>query len=57
MADMIDPKMMQAGEKAFWEEFYERDNPGDRYIVVDTKQHEIIVQNAKLVRGMKKIKV
>lgn len=57
MTDVLDPKMMQAGDRAFWDEFYQRDNPGDRYIVVDTKKREVIVQNAKLVRDMKKVRV
>ncbi|KKU20125.1 MAG: hypothetical protein UX32_C0029G0010, partial [Microgenomates group bacterium GW2011_GWF1_46_12] len=28
-----------------------------RYVVVDTKKQEVVVENVKLVREMKKIKV
>lgn len=57
MTNTVDPKMMQAGDRAFWDEFYQQNNPGDRYIVVDTKKQEVVVQNAKLVRDMKKVRV
>ena len=48
---------MQAGEKIFWEEFNQLEYPGDRYIVIDSKKNEVIVQNAKLLRDKKKIRV
>ena len=57
MAQRIDPQLMKVGDSAFWDEFEEKQNPADRYIVVDTKKQEIVVQNAKLVRDMKKITV
>lgn len=57
MAQRIDPQLMKVGDGAFWDEFEEKQNPADRYIVVDTKKQEIVVQNAKLVREMKKIRV
>ena len=57
MAQRIDPQLMKIGDNAFWDEFEEKQNPADRYIVVDTKKQEIVVQNAKLVREMKKIRV
>ena len=57
MTDKIDPKTMQAGEKIFWEEFNQLEYPGDRYIVIDSKKNEVIVQNAKLLRDKKKIRV
>jgi hypothetical protein len=57
MTQIVDPQLMQAGDRAFWEEFEERQNPADRYIVVDTKKQEVVVQNARLVREMKKIRV
>ncbi|HBD01957.1 TPA: hypothetical protein DCZ17_00360 [Candidatus Collierbacteria bacterium] len=54
---VIDPALMEQGEEAFWEEFNKTDKPGDRYVVVDTKKQEVVVENVKLVREMKKIKV
>ncbi|KKU44536.1 MAG: hypothetical protein UX63_C0033G0009 [Microgenomates group bacterium GW2011_GWB1_46_7] len=66
---VIDPALMEQGEEAFWEEFNKQgeeafweefnktDKPGDRYVVVDTKKQEVVVENVKLVREMKKIKV
>ena len=57
MAQRIDSQLMKVGDSAFWDEFEEKQNPADRYIVVDTKKQEIVVQNAKLVREMKKIRV
>lgn len=52
----IDPVLMQVGDQVFWEEFNQRENPGDRYVVLDTKKSEIVVQNVKLVRDMKRVK-
>lgn len=52
----IDPKLMAVGDLVFWEEFNQRENPGERYVVLDTKQKKVVAQNIKLVREMKKIK-
>ena len=47
---------MQVGDLVFWEEFNQRENPGERYVVLDTKKSEVVVQNVKLVRDMKRVK-
>lgn len=52
-----DPGLMKIADQVFWEEFNQRENPGDRYIVVDSKKREVVVQNARLVRETKKVKV
>lgn len=52
----IDPQLMKVGDQAFWEEFNQRDNPGERYIVIDSKQQQIVGENLQLVREMKKVK-
>lgn len=52
----IDPILMDVGDQAFWEEFNQREAPGDRYVVVDTKKQEVVVENVRLVRDMKKLK-
>ena len=52
----IDPVLMDIGDQAFWEEFNQRENPGDRYVVVDTKKQEVLAENVRLVRHMKKLK-
>ena len=52
----IDPQLMKVGDQAFWEEFNQRDNPGERYIVIDSKQQKIVGENLQLVREMKKVK-
>lgn len=57
MSGKIDPQLMQTGEMAFWEEFERQEKPADRYIVIDSKNHEVIVENAKLVKDKKKIRV
>ena len=52
----VDPVLMKVGDRVFWEEFNQRENPGDRYVVLDTKKQEVILQNVKLVREMKQVK-
>ena len=52
-----DPKLMKIADQAFWEEFNQMERPGDRYIVIDSKNNKVVAQNVKLVAGMKKIKV
>lgn len=47
---------MKVGDQVFWEEFNQRENPGERYVVLDTKKSEVVVQNVKLVRDMKRVK-
>lgn len=51
-----DPVLMKVADQVFWEEYNQRDNPGERYVVLDTKRQEIVVQNVKLVREMRKVK-
>ena len=53
---IVDPVLMQVGDLVFWEEFNQRENPGERYVVLDTKKSEVVVQNVKLVRDMKRVK-
>ena len=58
MADKTtDAGLMKLADKVFWEEFNQRQYPGDRYIVIDSKNNKVVAQNVKLVQGMKKIKV
>ena len=52
-----DPGLMKVADRVFWEEFNQRDYPGDRYIVIDSKNNKVVAQNVKLVQGMRKIKV
>ena len=53
---VVDPILMKVGDQVFWEEFNQRENPGERYVVLDTKKSEVVVQNVKLVREMKRVK-
>jgi hypothetical protein len=58
MTDQVtDPSLMKVADRVFWEEFNQREYPGDRYIVIDSKNNKVVAQNVKLVQGMKKIKV
>jgi len=52
----VDPILMKVGDQVFWEEFNQRENPGERYVVLDTKKSEVVAQNVKLVRDMKRVK-
>lgn len=52
-----DPGLMKVADKVFWEEFNQREHPGDRYIVIDSKNNKVVAQNVKLVQGMKKVRV
>lgn len=52
-----DPGLMEVADKVFWEEFYQREYPGDRYIVIDSKNNKVVAQNVKFVQGMKKVMV
>lgn len=56
-AKKVDPTLMKAGEEAFWDRIEELDKPEERYYVIDKATGEIIVQNARLTRGKRKIKV
>jgi len=53
----IDPGLMKVADKVFWDEFNQIERPGDRYIVIDSKNNKVVAQNVKLVQGMKKILV
>ena len=58
MTDQVtDPGLMKVADKVFWEEFNQREYPGDRYIVIDSKNNKVVAQNVKLVQGMKKVRV
>ena len=48
---------MKAADQLFWDEFNQAEKPGDRYIVIDSKNNKVVAQNVKLVQGMKKIRV
>ena len=48
---------MKVADKVFWEEFNQMERPGDRYIVIDSKNNKVVAQNVKLVMEKKKIKV
>ncbi len=53
----VDPTLMQAGEDVFWKEFEELDRPEERYYVVDKATGQILVENARLTKGKKKVRV
>lgn len=55
-ATKTDSVLMEIADQVFWEEFNQRENPGDRYVVLDTKKSEIVAQNVKLIREMRKVK-
>lgn len=58
MADKTtDPGLMKLADKVFWEEFNQRQYPGDRYIVIDSKNQKIISQNVRLVTEKRKVRV
>ena len=52
-----DPGLMEVADRVFWEEFDQREYPGDRYIVIDSKDQKIIGQNVRIVTEKKKIRV
>lgn len=52
-----DPTLLKIADQVFWEEFNQLDRPADRYVVVDSKNQKIVVQNARLVREVKKVRV
>lgn len=52
-----DPGLMEVADRVFWEEFDQREYPGDRYIVIDSKNNKVVAQNVKLMQGMKKVRV
>jgi len=54
---VTDPGLMRMADKVFWEEFNQREYPGDRYIVVDSKNQKIVAQNVKLITEKKKVRV
>ncbi|KKU44544.1 MAG: hypothetical protein UX62_C0059G0005 [Microgenomates group bacterium GW2011_GWA2_46_7] len=51
------PGLMEVADQIFWDEFNQMDHPGDRYIVIDSKNQTVVTQNAKLVRELKKVRV
>jgi len=54
---VIDPGLMKVADRVFWDEFNQVERPGDRYIVIDSKDNKVVAQNIKLVQGMKKVRV
>lgn len=52
-----DPGLMKIADQIFWDEFNQAEKPGDRYIVIDSKNNKVVAQNVKLVQGMKKVRV
>ena len=52
-----DPKLMKIADQVFWEEFNQMERPGDRYIVIDSKNNKVISQNIRLITEKKKIRV
>jgi len=57
MTGKVDPKLMNAGEEAFWREFDQNESHEERYYVIDKNTGDVIVENARLKKGKKKIKV
>lgn len=58
MADRkTDPRLLDMADKLFWEEFNQLERPGDRYIVIDSKNEKIVSQNIRLVMEKKKVRV
>ena len=53
----IDPGLMRVADQVFWDEFNQADRPGDRYIVIDSKNQKVVGQNVKLVSEKKKVRV
>ena len=54
---VTDPGLMRMADKVFWEEFNQREYPGDRYIVIDSKNNKVVAQNVKLITEKKKVRV
>lgn len=52
-----DPRLLDMADKLFWEEFNQMERPGDRYIVIDSKNQKIVAQNVKLITEKKKVRV
>ncbi|MFH2085480.1 MAG: hypothetical protein ABII21_01670 [bacterium] len=57
VTSQIEPLLMEQGDKAFWEEFNQIEKPADRYIVIDSKNQQIVAQNVKLITEKKKVRV
>lgn len=53
----IDPGLMKVGDRVFWEEFNQKERPGDRYIVIDSKNNTVVAQNVTIVTQKKKVLV
>jgi len=56
-SQVTDPGLMRMADKVFWEEFNQREYPGDRYIVIDSKNNKVVAQNVKLITEKKKVRV
>lgn len=53
----VNAQLMKIADEAFWDEFYQIDRAGDRYIVVDSKNQKIVGENLRLVKEKKKVRV
>lgn len=56
MNKKLDEELMQMGEEKFWEEFNSREEAQANYVIVDDNG-EIVVQNARLIKEKKKVRV
>lgn len=52
-----DPGLMKVADKVFWDEFNQVEKQPDRFIVIDSKNQQVVGQNVKLVTEKKKIRV
>lgn len=52
-----DPGLMKVADKVFWDEFNQVEKQPDRYIVIDSKNKQVVSQNVKLVTEKRKIRV
>lgn len=53
----VDQTLMEAGEEAFWKEFDRGEGEEERYYVVDKSTGDVIVENARLTKKRKRVKV
>lgn len=49
-------QLMTISDEVFWEELDALEGRSERYLVVDSTNHEVVVENARLLKG-KKIRV
>lgn len=56
MKKKVDP-LNKLAEEAFWSEFHELDLPEERYVVVDRRTGEVVVNGARLNKHKRRTKV